>query len=72
MEPFLWKNVVMSFLIMTNTPLKHEEEHTGSIWKHPYMVYIVLTIALFLLLVWLGYLAWENGWIPSRGIGVNS
>ncbi len=48
-------------------PIRHEEEHTGPIWKHPYMAYILLTIALFLGLIGLGYLASENGWIPSRG-----
>jgi hypothetical protein len=43
-----------------------EKEHTGSIWTHPYMIYIVLTVMLFLLLCGLGYLAWVNEWIPNR------
>lgn len=49
-------------------PLKMEEEHTGSIWTHPYMLYVVLTVVLFLILLGLGYLASENGWVPSRGL----
>jgi hypothetical protein len=53
---------------MTNTPIKNrpEAEHVGSIWKHPYMVYIVLTLILFIFIVVMGYLAISNGWIPSR------
>lgn len=47
--------------------LKPEEEHTGSIWKHPYMIYVALTLILFVLLVVVGWLAWTNGWIPNRG-----
>lgn len=43
-----------------------EREHTGSIWTHPYMIYILLTAALFVLLVFLGWLALTNGWIPQR------
>lgn len=51
--------------------MKHpgqEPEHQGSIWKHPYMIYIALTILLFGFLVVVGWLALENGWIPDRGI----
>ena len=51
------------------TPQAHEPEHVGSIWKHPYMVYIYLTAVLFGLLVFIAWMAWENGWIPSRTIG---
>ena len=50
-------------------PRHHEPEHVGSIWTHPYMVYIYLTAALFLGLLLIGWLAWENGWVPSRPIG---
>lgn len=45
-----------------------EPEHEGSIWKHPYMIYIVLTAVLFSGLLFIGWLAYENGWIPDRGI----
>ncbi len=45
-----------------------EREHTGTIWKHPYFIYIYLTVVLFLGLVIIGWLGMENGWIPSRGI----
>ena len=47
--------------------LKPELEHEGSIWKHPYMLYIVLTVILFILLLVIGWLAYSSGWIPSRG-----
>lgn len=50
---------------------KVEKEHSGSIWTHPYMIYIYLTVFLFLILVGVGYLAWTNGWIPNRGISTN-
>ena len=43
-----------------------EKEHTGSVWSHPYMIYIALTAALFAFLVILAYLAWTNDWIPKR------
>ena len=32
------------------------------------MVYIWLTLVLFLFLVFVGYLGYTNGWIPDRGI----
>jgi hypothetical protein len=43
-----------------------EKEHTGSIWTHPYMVYIILTMILFGGLVFAGYLAIKNGWLPNQ------
>ncbi len=49
-------------------PKAHEPEFKGSIWKHPYMVYIYLTAVLAICLGLIGYLAWTNGWIPNRGI----
>ncbi|MGE0614764.1 MAG: hypothetical protein AB7P04_03915 [Bacteriovoracia bacterium] len=45
-----------------------EPEHQGSIWTHPYMVYVLLTIVLFSVLLVVGYLALNNDWIPNRGI----
>jgi hypothetical protein len=45
---------------------KYEPEFTGSGWKNPYVIYIVLTLALFGFLVLMGYLAWTNGWITQR------
>lgn len=48
--------------------LKPEREHQGPIWKHPYMLYIVLTVLLFAILLAIGWLALENGWVPSRGV----
>lgn len=38
-------------------------------WKNPYVLYIVLTLGLFAFLVFMGYLALTQGWIPNRGIG---
>jgi hypothetical protein len=43
-----------------------EPEHTGSIWKHPYLVYIVLTVVLFAGLLVAAWLAQTNDWIPKR------
>ncbi|MGZ3708231.1 MAG: hypothetical protein ACXWPM_05355 [Bdellovibrionota bacterium] len=54
---------------MTEQAPRREEEHQGSIWKHPYMIYVLLTVVLFLLLLLAAYLAITNGWIPNRGIG---
>lgn len=45
-----------------------EPEWEGSWWKHPYILYILLTAVLFLFLVGMGWLAWTQGWIPNRGI----
>jgi hypothetical protein len=56
---------------MENHRLRPEEEHEGPLWKHPYLIYIALTAALFLFLLLIGWLAWNNGWIPNRGT-VNS
>jgi len=47
---------------------KHEEEHRGSILKHPYMIYIGLTILLFTFLIVMTLIASSQGWIPNRGI----
>ena len=44
-----------------------EPEHAGSIWTHPYMVYIYLTVVIFGFLLGVGWMALENGWIPKRG-----
>jgi len=46
---------------------QREPEHQGSIWSHPYMVYIYLTLALFGFLIFMGWMALQNGWIPKRG-----
>lgn len=53
----------------TKRELKTEPEFTGPAWKNPYVLYILLTLGLFLFLVLMGYLAWTNGWIPNRGSG---
>lgn len=50
----------------SHSPLAPEREHVGSIWKHPYMIYLVLSVGIALLLVGLTYIASENGLIPSR------
>ena len=46
--------------------VQHEAEFTGSGWKNPYVLYIILTTVLFLFLVLMGYLALQNDWIPHR------
>jgi len=45
---------------------KPEPEWTGPIWKHPYFLYIWLTLGLFVFLLLMAYLATQEGWIPSR------
>lgn len=50
--------------------VKYEPEFTGSGWKNPYVIYIVLTMVLFGFLILMGYLAWTNGWITNR-VGAN-
>lgn len=50
---------------------EHEPEHRGSIWTHPYLIYVYLTAVIFGVLLFLGWMALENGWIPSRGIHGN-
>jgi hypothetical protein len=49
------------------SPSKPEEEHQGPIWKHPYLLYILLTAFLFLFLIFMGWLALKWEWIPNRG-----
>jgi hypothetical protein len=48
--------------------MDREPEHRGSVWKHPYMVYVLITAVLFAGLLAAGWLALSNGWIPSRGV----
>lgn len=45
-----------------------EKEHEGPIWKHPYVLYVLLTMVLFFFLIAMAWLAWTQNWIPSRGI----
>jgi hypothetical protein len=47
-------------------PRPNEPEHTGPIWKHPYMLYAALTAVLFVFILLMGKLALEQGWIPNR------
>lgn len=48
-------------------PNKESEKQT-SVFAKIYLVYLLLTILLFGFLVFMGWLALEEGWIPSRGI----
>ena len=48
--------------------MAHEPDFRGPGWKHPYVIYIVLTALLFAGLIFAGWLAYENGWIPNRGV----
>lgn len=43
-----------------------EKEWSGPAWKHPYMLYMIGTLGLFMFLLLMGYLAVENDWIPKR------
>lgn len=49
--------------------MDREKDFDGPAWKHPYVIYIALTAVLFGFLLLMAYLAIENDWIPSRGIG---
>ena len=51
----------------TNTTPPPEAEQTGTIWKHPYLVYVIITFFLFIFLVLMGWLAIHEGWLPNRG-----
>lgn len=51
---------------MSKEELEREPEYRGPVWKHPYMIYVALTAALFLFLVILGWIALTNNWIPAR------
>lgn len=46
---------------------KPEKEWDGPFWKHPYFIYVILTLLLFAVLLGIGWLALENDWIPKRG-----
>ena len=37
-----------------------------SIWKHPIVLFFLLNIVLVLFLIFMGWLALEQGWIPER------
>lgn len=49
-----------------NKRLQPEPEFRGSIWKHPYTLYVILTMVLFAFLVVVGWLALSNDWLPKR------
>ncbi len=49
--------------------VQHEAQFTGSGWKNPYVLYILLTTALFLFLILMGAIALDQGWVPSRSSG---
>ena len=44
----------------------YEKEYKDTLWNHPYFIYIVLTLILFLFLGLIGWIAWDNDWIPHR------
>ena len=48
----------------SKTPKVAKDEIPG--WKNPYVLYIGLTLGLFGFLVFMGWLAWSQGWIPQR------
>jgi len=55
----------MSQMTETNKMKRPEPEYQGSIWKHPYMLYILLTLVLFVFLLAASWIAWSQGWIPK-------
>jgi len=48
--------------------LAPEPEWEGSWWKHPYVLYMLLTVVLFAFVLVVGWLAWMQGWIPNGGV----
>jgi hypothetical protein len=46
---------------------KPEREFEGPIWKHPYFVYIWLSMIPFTILLVAAWLALKNGWLPGSG-----
>jgi len=49
-----------------NTSRRSENEFDGPIWKHPYMIYVMLTGVLFAALLLAAWLAYTNDWLPHR------
>ncbi|MBU6374704.1 MAG: hypothetical protein KGQ59_01800 [Bdellovibrionales bacterium] len=45
---------------------EREPEWSGPMWKHPFFLYVILTLGLFLFLLIMGWIAWSQGWIPQR------
>ena len=43
-----------------------EKEFSGPAWKHPAVVYIVLSTGVFLFLLLLGYIGYNSGCVPVR------
>jgi len=46
--------------------LRFEKEWNGPTWRHPYVIYIILTIALFATLVTVALIMKSAGWVPTR------
>lgn len=44
---------------------EREPEFEGPLWKHPYFLYVILTLVLFGFLVIAASLALKNGWLPN-------
>ncbi len=44
---------------------KVEPEYKGSVWTHPYMIYLYVTVVLFFFLIAMGYFAYQSGWLPN-------
>ncbi|MBL7717075.1 MAG: hypothetical protein JNL01_16540 [Bdellovibrionales bacterium] len=46
--------------------MSHEPEFRGPAWKHPYFLYIVLTLVIFGVMMIMGYLALDRGWVVRK------
>jgi hypothetical protein len=46
--------------------VRHDTEFEGKKSNHPYVWYLVITSGLFGFLILMAYLAWTNGWVPTR------
>ncbi len=49
-------------------PVPETKKGEGLGAKHPYLIYLGLTVVLFGFLILMAYLALSNGWLPDRGI----
>lgn len=45
---------------------KVEPEHTGPAWTHPYILYVLLTIAIFGFMLFIAWFARNADLIPHR------
>lgn len=50
----------------TSHETKAEVEFKGPLWKHPYVLYALINLAIFLFLIGAAVFAWNSGILPKR------